>query len=161
MADVTISKGTINRLVKKLDVLSNPTREKDARSLGALVVREMKRDIGRLNSPIRGRGKFPALKEPYKSRKQRQVGSDKPDLKLSGDFLKSLGSDTEPRRDGFATVIGFDDALSNDKEAGHRKGTNRQRKRPIIPNEREGFNRRISALIENFFLKRVRDIIRT
>lgn len=159
MAQVTINKNSLDRLVERLDTLANPTRRRDAEDLGKLVVREMKHDIAALQSPIRGRGKFPALKKGYKERKKRETGRDKPDLDLTGRFLRSLSSKANQVKDGWTTTIGFTSKLSRKKELGHREGANGQAERPIIPNENEGFNRRISQQIRKFFLKRVRDIV--
>ena len=160
MAQVTINNKTIRRLIKRLDKLKIPTRKKDADALGKRIVREMKKDIKKGKSPIRGKGNFKALQEPYKSRKRKQGKGDKPNLKLSGDFLKSLTSFSKKIRGGYSSTIGFDDELSDDKELGHRRGANKQHKRPIIPNRREGFNKRIADVILDFYSKRIRDIVR-
>lgn len=167
MAQVTINKKSVNRLVEKLDLLKNPTRKQDAQDLGDLIVKEMKSEISKLNSPIRGEGRFPALQDPYKSRKgrgrikgQRNVSTD-PDLKLTGRFLRSLRAFVNRQaKGGYSTTIGFSSGLSRTKERGHREGANGQHPRPIIPTAEEGFNRRISRSILRFAEKRLRDIIR-
>jgi len=160
VASVTINKRSIDRLVKKLDTLSNPTRKRDAEALGNTIVREMKKDIKRQKSPIRGHGSFPALDPKYKKRKRNAGAGDKADLSLTGQFLKSLRSQTKKVRDGFSTVINFSNRTAQLKEKGHREQANGQGFRPIIPDADEGFNIRISKIIEAFFTKRVRDIIR-
>jgi len=161
MAQVTINKKATARLLKKLELLKNPTRKSDAQALGNLIVREMKKDIANLKSPIRGRGAFPALKDSYKKVKQRAGKGGKPDLKFTGKFLKSLRATVNKlKRGGYSATIGFSSAFSKTKELGHREGANGQKERPIIPNSKEGFNNHISKEIKTFFLKRMRDIIR-
>ena len=159
MAQVTLNKKSASRLITKLKLLANPTRKKDADALGKVIVKEMKKDISRTTSPITGK-KFLALKKKYKARKQAAGKGGSPNLKFSGKFLKSLISFSNKIKGGHSTTIGFSSALSKQKELGHRDGANTQKKRPIIPNASEGFNKRISAIIKSFYLNRIRDIVR-
>lgn len=105
--------------------------------MGARVVSTMKDKISKGISPIQGKGRFPAYKNParYPGKKKRQRPVN---LNLSGDFLNSLYSEgksgSSPKID-----IGFDNTESYLKELGHRDGTNGQPKRPILPQGNETF----------------------
>lgn len=160
MAQVTISKKSVDRVLKKLDALQRPLTKKGANQLGGIVVREMKKDISQLKSPIRGKGKFPALKESYKKIKRRKGKGDKPNLSLTGQFLKSLTHKSNKLRDGWSTTIKFSNQTAKDKEQGHREGANGQKQRPIIPEGSEGFNKRISAIILAFLNSTIGGIVR-
>lgn len=106
---------------------------------------QMLQRISRGVSPINGKGRFPAYKNPenypdrvrdrFPSKRRRPVN-----LRLSGEFLKNL--DVRVRVTGSRTTelkIGFFDKESIDKERGHRNGANGQPKRPIIPQGNETF----------------------
>lgn len=160
MAQVTLGKKSVDRLVKKLDTLKRPLTKKGADQLGSVIVREMKKDIGQLKSPISGGGKFKALDPKYKKRKQRLGKGGDPNLKLSGKFLRSLTHASNKLKDGWSTTIKFSNQLSKDKEKGHRDGANGQKKRPIIPTASESFNKRISAIIKAFLNSTVAGIVR-
>lgn len=121
---------------------------------GDMLVKNMKRDIAKGKSPISKGGRFPAYKDPKK-----YPGKRKPkrpvNLKLTGKFLKDLFARVRIWRNPEIT-IGFKTKASRLKEAGHREGTNGQPKRPIIPNDREGFSKPIALA----FRKRIIEIIR-
>lgn len=125
----------------------------DLSSMGRLVVREMKSMISKGQSPISGDGRFLAYKPSYKKAIKRGKGPFKTkrpspvNLKLTGAFLKAL---TFKLRRGarFPTLrIGFFKKSEILKELGHRKGTNKQHKRPVVPNKKEKFARPIQKII--------------
>lgn len=95
-----------------------------------------------------------SVQDKYPDKKPRPVN-----LKLSGDFLKSLTYQTSKRSGGQNVEIGFYDKESIDKELGHRGETNRKKrggeqpKRPIIPVGTETFNR----VIQLDIIKLMRD----
>lgn len=99
-------------------------------------------------SPITGKP-FPAYKPSYKKFKKRLGKRIKPvNLKLFGDFLKNLGC----KRKGLnSALLGFFDKESIDKELGHRKGTNGQKKRPIIPIGKENYVPKIQKDVSNIY----------
>ena len=103
---------------------------------------EMKDRIQRGQSPIKGRGRFPAYKNPKK-----YPGKRKPkrpvNLYLSGVFLKALRGIGYRVGQEIYVRIGFSDSLNAEKERGHREGANGQPKRPIIPEGNETFTPRI------------------
>jgi hypothetical protein len=88
----------------------------------------------------------------YPDKKERPVN-----LFLSGDFLASL--EPRPRRNGI--VIGFNNELSEKKEAGHRAGVNDQPPRPIIPQGKEEFAPSIYRRLVDTITKVLRQKIRT
>lgn len=124
--------------------------------LGDDFIEDMKSDIAKGISPIQGRGRFPGYKNPenypdqvrnrYANKRRRPVN-----LKLSGDFLKSLKSIVKSIGARNALFIGFNDRKSKLKEEGHRDGANGQLKRPIIPEGSETFTPKL--------VKRFRDAL--
>lgn len=160
MAQVTINKRQLQKTRKKFKELEAPLTRGGANKLGKIIVNEMKKDISRGQSPIRGKGKFPALQEPYKTRKKNLGKGNKPNLELFGQFLKSLVNAVTKNRSGYSAVVKFSNETARKKEQGHREGANGQKKRPIIPTGQEGFNKRISDIIFNFMNSTVGDIVR-
>lgn len=160
MAQVTLNKKSLDRLLKKLDDVQNPTDKATSDKIGSTIVREMKADISDLKSPIRGKGTFPALQQPYKSRKASLGKGDKPNLDLTGQFLKSLTHKSNRVRDGYSTTILFSNQTARLKEKGHRDGANGQRERPIIPSPEEGFNRRITNAVIEIYEDRLKAIVK-
>ena len=80
-------------------------------------------------------------------------------LKLSGDFLvaltfkiKSLFTKKGTKR-GASLRVGFFDDREINIEKGHRLGTNKQAKRPMIPKPSENFNRAINKEMKKIFVK--------
>lgn len=163
MAQVTINRKKLNKTLSKLDQLLNPLTKRGATQLGSIIVAEMKKDISRLKSPIRGKGRFPGLTEKY--RKQKRSGNipgqintrPAPDLFLTGKFLNSLISVANKVKGDWSTTIKFSNRKSQLKEKGHRDSRN---SRPIIPSADEGFNRRISGIIFAFMNSTISGIIR-
>lgn len=116
--------------------------KKVANKVGKRAISDMKKLIARGKSPIKGKGGFPAYKNP--SRYPGGLKRARPvNLRLTGEFLRSLKVNIELNRRGYVSRIGFFDPKSIKKEEGHRKGANRQPKRPVIPNRKQTFVRDI------------------
>lgn len=147
-----INLNAFNNLSKKIKQI-NSNRIKN--QIGSTTVREMKQFISKGISPIRGKGRFPGYKKSYlqqirgnlafftrsdgkvvgfKPKRRSQKFSNKKErpvnLTLTGQMLKSLKHSLT----GKGVRIGYSGKEASDKELGHRKGTNKQRKRPTIPN---------------------------
>ncbi|MBK6381727.1 MAG: hypothetical protein IPF72_19525 [Chitinophagaceae bacterium] len=111
------------------------------------------------NSPIYGKGKFEKYKNPkrYPGKKK----SHEPvNLYLSGDFLKSLDYKLIPDKIGFKTKVGYFEEDQLVKEQGHRKGTNKQPKRPTIPKGREKYVDSIRSAIVDIYQKRINKLLK-
>lgn len=139
MLKVSVDLKQFEKIIKNLEKLNSAIDDKVARDVGKYAVSEMKSMIEVGLSPIQGKGRFPAYKIPT-----RYPGVRKPprpvNLKLSGQFLDSLSFRLTPTRDGTTgTTVYYNNQEANDKEDGHREGTNGQPKRPTIPIEGEEF----------------------
>lgn len=150
------------RFEKTLDKLRDLTKdwmdEPTANKLAKACIAEMKNLISSGISPIRGgavNGKFPKYldkdKYPGKFKDSTPVN-----LKLSGDFLSNLTFRVEEKgRNGKKAIIGFFDSESQDKEAGHRAGSDKKKtkRRPIIPVGRE----KLAVKVENTLISILKD----
>jgi hypothetical protein len=151
------------KLNKKIDLSALPKQEMQA--IAKLTVKEIKKSVSKGISPIEGAQRFPAYKNPenypdkikkrFPSKRRRPVN-----LELSGDFLKNLKFKIENKVKKLGKFVekreikvGFFDEESINKEKGHRDGANGQPKRPIIPNKKEDFKRRIKNSIVKEFKK--------
>jgi len=122
---------------------------------GKIAVKEITKTVGKGISPIEGGGRFPGYKNPenypdkiqkkYPAKRRRPVN-----LYLSGDFLKNLKYKIV-KSPKLGIEIGFYDTLSKKKEQGHREGVKGQPKRPIIPERKEEFTRRIRITLLKTF----------
>jgi hypothetical protein len=126
-------------------------RKLKSKSLNAIadsLIKEIKDRIAAGISPITGK-RFQSYKNPKK-----YPGNKKPsrpvNLYLSGDFLRSLRTRFRSGKNPIITVY-FTKALSELKEQGHREGANGQRKRPIIPQGKEGFTDGILTAVRKVF----------
>lgn len=141
-----LDNAALKKTQKLIERLERPVTKKTAQKLGSAIVREMKSLISKGNSPISGAGRFPKYKNP-----KRYPGSKKPhrpvNLKLTGDFLKSLKWKVVTVRGVNATQVGYFSDKQSKKEQGHREGSNSQPKRPTIPKGTERFARRIQLKI--------------
>lgn len=145
-------------LKKRLEDLTRAIDKNTAKKVGRAVIADMKDLIAKGISPIRGEGRFPG----YKNTKKYPAGK-KPNrpvnLKLTGDFLKSLDSEVKSSRTGYDTDVGFFDSDSKDKEEGHREGANGQLKRPIIPTKSEELAVTIQETISDIYTERILELI--
>ena len=156
-----ISREIRKQLTKELNL--RKIKRADLRDLAEDFIAEKKNLIAKGISPIREKKKrFPAYKDPKKypgpkrgSIRRRYPGK-KPrpvNLKLSGKFLNDL---TYRVSTGKRPVlrIGFWKKKSILKEKGHREGSNKQPKRPIIPTARE----RYAVLLERKLFSKLEQI---
>lgn len=131
--------------------------------VGDEVIRGMKEFIAKGRSPITGRvfkkyknpKKYPGPSGGYIKRKYPDKKDGPVNLKLSGEFLDSLTFRSK-RGKNAAIIIRFNRRKSEKKEDGHRKGVNKQPKRPIIPLRNETFTLRLRRLIKDRVLPIVR-----
>ena len=122
------------KLAKALKDIKKPIDKETASEVGEVVVAEMKRLIATGQSPIKGAGRFPKYKDPDKY-PGKQKAKTPVNLKLGGELLDSLQHKPVTDPFGYAAEISYPDGLSEDKEKGHRKGTNGQPKRPSLPSK--------------------------
>jgi len=140
----------------RLKSLADPLSKDEAESLGTAVVKRMKELISKGQSPIEGRGKFPAYKRPERYPGKRKAHSPV-NLELSGDFLADLDSRAVRIKGGYVTEVGYQSSKQQVKEQGHRAGANRQPKRPTIPAGRgESFVQSIIAAYRKIALGAIR-----
>lgn len=134
-----------------------------AKRLGNEIVKLMRGSALIGKSPIAGKGSFPAYRGQYRKQiragKIRGKGLRPINLKASGDFLVALTFKIKSQfnrrgtKRGASLRVGFFDSESILKEAGHRKGTNKQAKRPMIPKSNENFSRVINKRMKIVFVK--------
>lgn len=140
-------------LQRKLDAIGKQFDKPTAEKVGQTIVDNMLSLIASGSSPIKGKGKFPAYKNPDK-----YPGKLKPkspvNLRLSGDFLDSLDYKVRERSGSNEIIISYS-AKESVKERGHREGANRQPSRPTLPERREKF----AELIEAAYIKIIEDRI--
>ena len=165
-----VDQAALKNVQEKFEDLSKPIAKTTANKLGKAIVDEMKNMIAKGSSPIRGHGKFSAYRGQYRKQIQKKgyvsVGGKKVskklrpvNLKLTGDFLKSLKSKAIIAKTGYMASIGFRGKKSQNKERGHREMANNQGFRPIIPQApKERWAQRIQAIIIDFFNSDVRKI---
>ena len=142
---IKISPVKIKKLRKKLENIAFPANKATAARAGRATVREMKRLIKTGQSPIKGKGSFPAYKNPdkYPGRKKKHSPVN---LKL---------------KKGWAFLVGYlDSVLAQKKERGHASGQNKQPKRPTIPSGRQLFHKKISEAYLAVLRKRISKLIK-
>lgn len=160
-----INDASRKRIQKKLEALTRPMTKASTKKMGQEVIAEMKNLIGKGVSPITGK-RFPKYKKSYRDQikkyHSKKYGKKNTpiNLKLTGDFLKDLSSRVISKGKLNLSEIFFKTELSEKKEEGHRKGANRQRKRPILPKGKEKFAQRIQNILILFTRDAVRKIIR-
>ena len=159
-----IDNAAIQKVLNKLEELSEPVNQRTAREVASEVVSKMKESISSGKSPILGNGNFDPYRGQYRARIQRygRIGEHTKKLRpvnltLSGAFLESLKGTVAKVKSGYAAVIGFSDKKSQKKEQGHREGANGQAERPIIPQSGEKF----SLVIQNVYLDIINERIAT
>ena len=147
---------------KLLEDIFRKIPERELKKIGDSTIEQMKSFIAKGISPIKSIGRFQGYKNAgvkgkypanqikiYPDKKPRPVN-----LKLSGDFLKSLKAKVVPTGKNKTINISFDlsiDPLAEDKELGHRNGAGGQPKRPILPDGNEELNVSIERMIEKSF----------
>lgn len=77
-------------------------------------------------------------------------------LKLTGDFIKSLVVWISGSGRKKTVNVGFKDKLSLAKEKGHREGANGQPQRPIIPQGRETLSPKYALKIKQVLLQNIK-----
>lgn len=156
-----VDASAIPKLRRELQRISRTAIDRrTAAQVGTKTVVEMRRDIAKGISPVRGRRRFPAYKNPKKYPGKRK-GARPVNLKLTGQFLRALRSVVLSSRgpSGFVTSIGYRGRLAQVKEQGHREGANQQRKRPTIPQRGEELNVRINRELLKIYRKRLSRLI--
>lgn len=157
-------KKDITAALKKLDLVASPERLLSRATLtemGTAAIKEIKSNVERGSSPIKGNGKFPAYKPSYKKAIERgyyrEFGKavEPVNLTLSGKFLQDLRKVT-PRSGDASVEVGFATQYGKKLEDGHRRGVKGQRKRPIIPKRGEQFKNPIVRLVKNIALKAIK-----
>lgn len=144
MADGITVKINVNKaLTDKLKALESPVDSSTAQQMGQATVEAMQEMIASGVSPIKGKGRFPAYKNP-----KSYPGSKKPkspvNLRLRGDFLDSLTSSVKSDGGEKVAVVSYPSDQA-DKERGHREGANAQPKRPTLPVKGETFAEKVQA----------------
>lgn len=125
-----------------------------ARTVGETVVGEMKTLVASGVSPIEGKGKFPAYKNPRKYPGTRKSKTPV-NLKLSGDFLNGLKHSPVKGEHGYEASIYYR-SDQEPKEKGHMEGANGQPKRPTLPVDKgQEFTARIRLLYTNLIRERI------
>lgn len=117
--------------------------------MGRAIVEEMREDIASGKSPISGRGKFPAYKNPDKYPGKRKRHSPV-NLELTGQMLSSLKYRVNQAK--VLVTIFYSNRKAQLKELGHREGAKGQPERPTVPIGDEQFTQsirnRVQALID-------------
>lgn len=160
MAKVKIDLKGVNKILREADIKIRPPASKE---IAETVIEIMKERISKGNSPIEGKGRFPAYKDiskypksvlkDYPAKRNRPVN-----LYLSGKFLSMLKFRLTPARKEI--IIGFFDSYGKKLEQGHREGANGQRERPIIPSNGERFARAIQLSILKIYEKAVKNYLK-
>jgi hypothetical protein len=153
----------LSRIVKGLDS-KKINDQKTLTKVGTEVVKEMKADISKGKSPVRGFGRFPGYA------KQR-LGRGYPDgipgkrkrpvnLKLSGAFLRALKF--KPKKGKFVRIgmIGASKKI-RDMFATHNDGTHKHvPQRQFLPTgEKDQFTPRITRIVKNIYKRRIERLI--
>ena len=180
----TLGVRSIRKLQQNIRELErNAVDQKTATALGRVIVKGIRDLTERGDSPIKGPGvsgklpayrrgyveqirrggrRFPGPRQPAGFRRRRFRGkSVRPvNLRLSGEFMRSLRFKVVNSGSGKGALIGFRTRESERKERGHREGANNQRKRPIIPEARRGetFAQRITQKVLAILNKRINAI---
>lgn len=158
-------KGVIS-IGKKLAALAGPINAATANRIGEAVTKEVRDQISKGISPIKGNGRFPRYKNP-----KRYPGDKKPrtpvNLNLSGAFMDSLTYKVYDARTGKGTEIFYNGEDSNgvsnqDKEQGHRDGANGQPKRPTLPSKSRGetFSARLIRIVRDIYNEAISSIVK-
>lgn len=164
-----IDQRSVEKFKQSLTKLANPVDSRTASTVGKVVVRGMKNSISKGISPIRGPGikaRLPGYRDSYVRVIRRGRGDfrgkrTRPvNLKLTGDFLKALMSRVIRVKGENVSQIKFRTREAELKELGHRKGTNNQRKRPIIPIRKEQMNATITLSIVKIYEALIQSIIK-
>ena len=149
-----IDTAALKNIAQKLEELKDhPLTQAEAKALGDSIVTEMKDLISKGISPIKGKGRFPAYKNPktgYPStvRKQHPDKRNTPvNLRLTGKMLADLKSLVIRRGKLNLPEIGYRSQKEILKEKGHREGANTQPQRPTIPIGNEVFAQRVQDII--------------
>lgn len=121
--------------------------------IGEFTVGYIKDEIARGTSPIAGKGRFPAYKNP-KNYPGKLKPSSPVNLKLTGQQLESLGFTVDVSK---TTIrVRYTNRLARLKEQGHREGVKGQPKRPSIPTDGEQLNPRIVEKIRTLIAQIIR-----
>jgi hypothetical protein len=164
--DFEIDVKAIDRLSKELSKLKRPLDRTTARMMGSTLVSEMKSDISKGISTVRGGGlggRMPPYKNPSKYPGDRKRARPV-NLKLTGAQLNELDFDVFEDREGFSVEVGYfsNAGKAQDKEEGHARGVFGQPRRPTIPQtgRNQTFNKRLTAIILEILQKRFSKLIR-
>lgn len=132
----------------------------ELRKIASMARKQILERVSRGQSPIKGRGRFPGYKNPDRYPGNRKAKRPV-NLKLTGDFYRALRADVRRYGTETAIQIGFADEKNALKEEGHRKGTNGQLIRPIIPLEnKEEFEPRIVRALKREYIRQYKAQLR-
>ncbi len=152
--DAREASSNLIRKIKQRVAVGQIFRNTDLEAIGRLAVNEMIADTEDGRSPITGNAYA-----PYKKPK-RYPGKRKPhrpvNLRLTGQFLRSLRFDVRRGAGTVGVVVFLAGALAKAKERGHRYGANRQPKRPLIPMGKQQLRRGIRDKIRALITERIR-----
>lgn len=173
MAKVEI-KG-VKRLLKKFEKIRKEPKLSVATRVGREVVKGIKEFTKNAKSPITGRpygelsdkyadfkarGGKPKTKRRKKKRKNQlkiRNREPKPNLRLTGEFMKGLEFDTKGSQSkGYITIVGYNEDQAP-KEEGHRE---QNPSRPTIPEGKEKFAKEIQDKIVQIYEAAIARIIR-
>lgn len=139
----------------------------EANKVGRTVIAGIKDLTASGISPLRGgeiRKRFEGYRGTYKERISKGNYKGKTlrpvNLRLTGEFIDDLKYVAQKSGNTTATEIGFKTKKSQDKEQGHRNGTNGQAKRPIIPEGSERFTQTIENEIEDIYEQAVEEYLK-
>lgn len=137
--------------LKKLQEIAFTSRL--ASDVGSTIVNQVKDEISKGISPVKGAGRFAGYKESYQEaiRSQRGQFSGKGtrpvNLKLSGDFINSLGFKSKGLKNKIEVSLNF--YGEQDKETWLRSNPNHAAPRKALPRGSESFNVSIQKTIKD------------
>lgn len=102
---------TATRIDLELDTVPASVREDVKKKVGEFLFEQVLLSVGAAKSPVDGEG-WPALSAAYKKEKEKEGGSGKADLELTGDMLNAF--DYKPTKDGIELGIYGKDAPKAD-----------------------------------------------
>lgn len=145
------------QLIKLLKDLQAPIDRSTALEIGSEVVDQIKEKTAQGINPLTNRA-YQALSKKYADRKK--GGNRLPNLRLSGDFMKSLSFKSKKIKNGYTTIVGYRTRKSELKEKGHAEGANGQAKRPTLSTGGNKQSATFREVINKIATKRIRDLIR-
>lgn len=147
---MAISQKEVSKTINlDLEKVPQAQRESVKKDVGDFVVNEILRFVETGISPVKGEGKFKALNKKYADKEKN--GNRKANLELDGDMLDALTFEIT----GNGIEVGVFNEKETPKAFNHNTGDTLP-KRQFIPNEDQGFKRRISSGINDIIRNRER-----